>query len=186
MTCDFWYNSACSQAESLYGVNDQIGVSNNGGQAQYGDGGGGQAQYGGGSEGQAQYGGGGGGQAQYGGGGGGGQAQYGGGGVGQAQYGNNGLPSYNQATEEALSSYSGGSSQSGGRVNQYGRDAKALELEETVVFTTPAPDTPTTTTFLDDLTFDDDELPLPEAFHNKRNLRPFRRRSNKYRWRSYS
>ena len=164
MTCDFWYNSDCSQAESLYGVNDQIGVSNNGGQAQYGGGGGGQAQYGGGE---------------------GGQAQYGGGGGGQAQYGNNGLPSYNQATEEALFSYSGGSSQSGGRVNQYGRDAKALELEETVVFTTPAPDYPTTA-FLDDLTFDDDELPLPEAFHNKRNLRPFRRRSNKYRWRSYS
>ena len=143
LTCDFWYNSDCSQAESLYGINDRNQAEGNS-----------LASYG--SDGQS-------------------------------------LDGYQS---DDLASYSGDNTQPPNvqqtlsRVNydKYGRDAKSLELQDSVFITTPPPDTAAEE---DDILYDDyedDELlePQPPVFKRQSQiLRPQRRRTKKYSWRNF-
>ena len=100
-------------------------------------------------------------------------------GVGLPSYGQEaqggGIPTYQGNSNSRLPSYGGQRV----RDNVYGRDAKALELEETVVFTTPDPSPRMEELFVEDV------LPTPETFKSKRNIKHLKRRTNKYSWASY-
>ena len=68
--------------------------------------------------------------------------------------------------------------------DKYGRDAKSLELQDSVFITTPPPPTDTTE---DDILYDDGELPEPTqpVFKRQSRPRPQRRRTKKYSWRNF-
>ena len=140
LTCDFWFNSDCSQAESLYGINDQI-------QSQREDIDNRQNTnlplYRGQNQDSPPY-------------------------RGPDQE----LPSYGrgQPVEDQLPGYTKtrGRGQAGYR-DQYGRDAKSLELQETLFLTTP----PTSI-------MEDEEMQVESK--KKRELNLSRRRTKKYSW----